>query len=329
MGYTELVSIAERSIGKSGRDLFLSHKTLTIIMAPYENYSIFPQAVDHLYKNIDIPFNLIVVEGNAPEPIRLALEKRQRKHGNMSIIYTNHCPHLANAFNLALMHFKTRFALFTDNGIRFPKGSIENLVNSVKINPTDVVVPESSLIHRKLRTFNGNGKSVCRSIKTVGMRPCFLVSQDLVSGIGKLFGEFSTPYTFGIDLFYRLKSRGVSFIEEKNFKVEASLPPSVRSLDKPLLRLQWSRERLASSIAHLGKSWGIEIEEDQMFLSWLDLKFQEVEKPDFQEVLWHQLVANFRPESLRRIQEAVVHLKPFASFSKNSEFSKLNASIRH
>ena len=82
--------LPERSIGRSGGDLFSKPKQLTVILMPFERFSSFARAVDHLQRSIDVPFNLIIVEGNAPDSVRVSLEKRQRRYKNVTIIYSEH-----------------------------------------------------------------------------------------------------------------------------------------------------------------------------------------------------------------------------------------------
>src|SRR5258708_4776716 len=104
------------------------YEKVTIVMAPLEQYSIFPKAIDVLFKNTHHPFELIVIEGNAPDPVRHSLEKKKKRHENIRILYTAHAPRMAESYNLSLIHIRTRYAFFMHNNIRVTSGWLTNLL---------------------------------------------------------------------------------------------------------------------------------------------------------------------------------------------------------
>jgi GT2 family glycosyltransferase len=326
MGYEQVITLPERTIGRSGMDLFLSHKDVTIIMVPYERYSTFPKAVDDLYRSVQTPFNLIVVEGNAPESVRLQLEKRQQQHGNMTILYTNHCPGLANAFNLALPHFKTSYALFIDNEIRLPKGTLEMLVEAAQNSEDQAVFcPQDSLISRHVFASSHRDREIERDETTFGLKPCFLMSHENVRAMGKLFDENASPYTLGLDLVYKLRAQGLGVKEVMGAKIETRSESGVASSDFPLFRTQWNRERLVQSFGQLEKRWGIRLADDAVYGAWLQQKIQKSEKALGFEARMNPMISTWRESGWKRVQDTVVHLCSFAS-SKNSYPSKVNVS---
>ncbi len=322
MGYAQVIPMPERSIGRSGRDLFLSHKDITIVMVPYELHSIFPKAVDELYRNTQIPFNLILVEGNAPEAVRVQLERRQRQHGNMTIIYTNHCPALANAYNLALPHIKTRYALFLDNEARLTKGSLESMMAAADEFHASVIYPQDSMMPRRIHTYRAEDQIV-ETVETFGLRPCFLISQDGLHGSGKLFDETSSPYTIGVDLAYKMRSRGLVMKEQKGAKIEMRLTGPVQAMDLPIFRVQWSRERYFQSMEQIEKKWGIHIENNAAYDSWLQGKMFQAERPVGLEVLFNHMASSMRDNS-RRVHDAVLNFRAFG-WAKESYPTKINA----
>jgi glycosyltransferase involved in cell wall biosynthesis len=325
MGYEQLITLPERSIGRAGRDLFLSHKDVTIIMVPYERYSIFPKAVDELYRTIQIPFNLIVVEGNAPEGIRIQLEKRQRRHANMTIIYTNHCPSLANAFNLAVPHFKTPYALFMDNEMRLPEGTLEKMLEAAQENHAAVISPQDSMLERQLHTPKASGSEVLSRVTTFGIKPCFLLSQDALAGMGKLFDDASSPYTLGVDVHYKLRSKGLKVCEYVGAKIETRPESALQPGDFPLFRTQWNRERLLQSYDQLEKKWGVKLAEDPIYGTWLHEKIQIAEKPvGGLEMLWNGLASNLRENGWKKVRDTVFYLRSL-HWQKSSYVSKVNA----
>lgn len=326
MGYEQVITLPERSIGRAGKDLFLSHKEITLIMVPYERYSTFPKAVDELYKTLEIPFNLIVVEGNAPEEIRIQLEKRQRQHGNMTIIYTNHCPALANAFNLALPHFKTPYALFFDNEMRLPKGMVEKLLEGARSHQSAVLCPQESMVERQVVAMNHNDYEISNTLRAPGLRPCFLIQQEAVNGMGKFFDEFSSPYTLGVDLMYRLRSKGLNASEYEGVKIETRANAPLRPSDMPIFRAQWNRERVVHSVEQLEKKWNIRLSEDLSAGAWLQAKMECAEKTNHRfDSKFTQVASLVRDNGWKRVQNTMLNLRSLG-WSKEPAVSKVNVS---
>lgn len=327
MSYEQVITLPERSIGRAGCDLFLSQKDITIIMVPYERYSVFPKAVDDLYRTIQTPFNLIVVEGNAPEDVRIKLEKRQAQHANMTIIYTNHCPALANAFNLALPHCKTPFMLFMDNEVRLTQETLEKMLDAAQQNQAAVICPQDSLMERQIHAMKGNGRETRAAVNTFGLKPCFLLAQEVLQGMGKLFDEGSSPYTVGVDFIYKLQSKGFKVQELEGAKIENRSETPLRLSDYPLFRTQWNRERLLQSFEQLEKRWGVRLAEDPVYGAWLHQKVEKSEQPAGLEILFQNMATNFRDNGWKRVQDTVLHFRSLG-WSKSSYASKVNASSR-
>ncbi len=323
MGYVQEIQLAEHSIGRSGRDLFLSQKDVTIIMAPYERHSVFPQAVDDLYRSVNTPFNLVIIEGGAPEEIRVQLEKRQRRHENMTIIYTNYCPALANAFNLALAHLKTPYALFLDNEIRLPTGTVEDLLAAAQTSHAAAIYPKGSMVPRQI-IGNGNGAGM-HTVETFGLRLCFLMSQEAIRGNGKLFDESSSPYTLGVDLLYTMRAKNLEIYEHQGAKIETRSLGSSRAMDLPLSRVQWNRDRFYQSLEILDKKWGIRLVEDPVYGPWLESKMSRMEVSKESEIGWAGAFWKRLQHGWKNSQESAVNWQPLG-LSRNSCASKVQAS---
>ena len=92
------MAIAHRS---QKHNSVLHKDRVTIIMVASEDYTSFPKAIDRLYEHTDYPFDLIVVEGQAPHAVQMALEKRVKLYKNMRILYTHHAPLLSEAYTYA------------------------------------------------------------------------------------------------------------------------------------------------------------------------------------------------------------------------------------
>lgn len=237
-------TLPEETIGRAGCDLFSSRKDLTVVMIPFERFSHFAKAVDDLYAAVDVPFNLIVIEGNAPDSVRSQLEKRQSRHKNMAIIYSDHPVSIGGAINLATPHLTTPYVFVMDNDARIPKGDISKMLQRVKENPLGIVCPE----------YNANAAGL-------GIRTCFLTSQTVLNKLGK-FDENSSPFTVGIDL--RMAADDLGFYIENETSAHMEVDHDVLwPIDVPLHSFQWNEQRVRRSFASLKEKWGISLPEKE------------------------------------------------------------------
>src|SRR3989338_3679305 len=121
-----------------------SQERVTIVMVPYEQYSSFPRAIDSIYQHTDYPFELIVVEGNAPNSVKTAIERRTQYRKNAKIIYTNHSPLAGEARNLARPHIRTSRVFFMDNDVRVTACWLSNMGKLSDANNASMVCPAIS-----------------------------------------------------------------------------------------------------------------------------------------------------------------------------------------
>ncbi len=264
-------SLPEYTIARTGLDLFSGSKELTVIMIPFERFSVFADAVDDLFRSMDIPFNLIVIEGNAPQSVRGSLEHRQRKHKNITIIYSDHPVSIGAAVNLAAPHLTTPYALILDNDVRIPRGAAGQLLQRAKENKYGIVYPQNStLLPRKSSpdlSFRG------KSIQALAVRTCFMVSREALGRLGK-FDEAVTPFTAGIDLRLAAEELGISVFNEISASMELEDGSLLWPMDVSFHAFQWNEERVHQSFLSLEKKWGIRFLE-QDYALWLEQKKKE------------------------------------------------------
>lgn len=238
-------------------------------MIPYERFSPFAKSVDELYKNIDIPFNLIVVEGNAPECIRVALEKRQRQHRNITIVYSRHRPSITGAINLAIPHVKTKYALIMDNDVRVPKGAAAALIESAEQSGAEIIVPKNCFVEREiLKAQEGATTSDApEGMRSLGIRSCFLISNSAIAKMGRLDEEVS-PFTAGADITLMAQEKGIRISSNTEACMEASVEGPIKAVDAELFTFQWNRVRTSNSLKHFRDKWGVELLDSQ-YRCWL------------------------------------------------------------
>jgi|GEM_PF-2110350 len=270
------VTTKQVSMGKSGRDQVSRFKALTVVMIPYERFSPFPKAVDELYKNIDVPFNLIVVEGNAPDCIRMALEKRQRQHRNITIVYSRHRPSITGAINLAIPHVKTKYALIMDNDVHVPKGAAEGLIESAERSSAEIIVPKNCLVEREFSR-SQEGSSILpknEEMRSLGIRSCFLISQSAIEKLGRLDEEVS-PFTAGADITLMARQKSIHISADTEACLEASVDGRIKPLDAELFTYQWNTVRTSNSLKHFREKWGMDLLDSQ-YRSWFAEKQKKI-----------------------------------------------------
>lgn len=259
--------LPERCIGRTGSDFFSSHKDLTVIMIPFERFSCFAKAVDDLYKSIDVPFNLIVVEGNAPESVRHALERRQKKYKNITIIYSERHISTGAAINLAVPHLNTQYAFLMDDEMRIPPYTMSKLLQCARENNYGIVCPQNYVLPKPL-SMDFENENI--SIQGLDVHTCFLITQAALQKLGKL-DESMTPCTAGIDIRLAADLAGISITSEMSAFIGCDREDLIMPMDAELHSFQWNPDRVYHSIEKLTQKWGINFQK-KSYSKWLDVK---------------------------------------------------------
>jgi glycosyltransferase involved in cell wall biosynthesis len=250
------------------------HEPVTILMVPFDQYSVFPSSVDFLFKETRYPFNLIIVEGNAPDNIRHELERKQDRHKNIKIIYSNHRPRMAQAFNLGLAHIRTPHVFFMHNSLRVTPGWLPNLMEMAK-HKTGVICPYVSYapqehFQRSFAdypvTFSQNRIKETHEVDMHG----FLITKELLAQIGEFDEMVSTPFV-GVDLGNKLKAKDIQIHRDPYTVMEYQAPVSFKGADLKLFKHQWDDQHTRKTLAYLNEKWGVSLDEGK-YLEWLDKK---------------------------------------------------------
>ena len=235
------------------------HENVTIILAPFDQYSALPDAAESILRETRPPFELVIIEGNAPGFVRVKLEKLKKHHKNIRIIYTAHCPTLAQAFNLGRPHVRTAHAFFTHNNVRMTPQWLEGLLRHAKEKP-GVVCPY--VAHHDNPAREKELPEVCLH--------GFLISKEALDKAGPLDEETAAPL-LGLELGLRLKKHGI-VIHRDPLTVLLYEPAGVsKSFDIKFFQHQWNENALHTSILHLRKKWALRLQESK-YHDWLQQK---------------------------------------------------------
>ena len=230
-----------------------SHEPVTILMVPFDRYSVFPGTVDNLFKETTYPFKLVIVEGNAPEDVRHALEKRRKKHKNIQIIYSPRHLRMAEAFNLGVIHVRTPHAFLMHNHLMVTPGWLEELMRYAP-NKNHLITPY-------VGNTNGTPFSFLHA---------FLASRELLDEIGLFDESVGTPF-WGIDLGNRLEAQKVSIERNPSAVLEYQGPAILKGADLKLFQHQWDDPHTRQTLAYMKQKWGSAPEESK-YLEWLEKK---------------------------------------------------------
>lgn len=300
---SEYRHLPEKTLGKAGRDHLSKDKDLTIVMFPYESHSVFPKAIQEIHRILTIPFNLIVVEGNASDEVRSQLEDCEKRYGNTTVLYSTKYLSPGEIINLAKVQIKTQYSFFMDNEICFKPGCIENMLENAKSWGTDIVFPKNSLISREFKTPN---KDIV-SLETPGMRLTFLISTASLSKLVKV-DERTDLYTAGWDLMLEFQSKGLRTRVSDEAWVESYPEHPIKSGDRPLYRHQWDLERHHDVVDYFQSKWNLEIR-DGLYQRWFEAKSRKTGSSVF---AWNVLLSGVfarKSRSAAQILETVTTLR--------------------
>lgn len=265
--YTSLRRISKSMNLPASNEVHKTHRYLsplrkariTIVMAPCDEYSSLPDAIDALYKNTDYPFDLIVVESGCPVSVQQALEKRRKLYKSMRILYTHHTPHLAQAYNIARIHIRSSFAFFMDSQFSLEKGWLSDLMRCLKLFNADIVCPTIA---------NGSAEPPAAL-----QGRALLISKEALDALGE-FDESVNAYYFGLDLNLRAKSRNLDLRADPETVLNHEDRTPKKDADKLFFELQWSRDFALRSAAYIKEKWGIALDARE-FENWRSRRLRE------------------------------------------------------
>ena len=273
------------------------HESVTILLVPYDGYSAFPRAVDSILRETRLPFELIIVEGGAPETIRCDLEKRKERRKNIKIIYSNHRPRLAEAFNLGLPHIRTAKAFLMHNNLTATPQWLETLTQHAVDRPGVICpfVPSECGEHPKEpfdRDMHG-----------------FLITRETLTHLGRFDEKVASPL-LGLDLAHWLQKQGVSIHRDPYTVLHNTVQKRPKPYDLKMLQRQWDEKQLRESITYLSEKWGVKLQESK-YLSWLQDKKRPQQKSRAQRALvWQELPMHhkFPKLSLQKFLQALTRV---------------------
>lgn len=118
----------------------MSHPKVTVVCVPRERFSYTKPSLDSIFAETQIPFELIYVDGNSPEPVANYLKDQSIEKG-FKLIRADTYLTPNQARNIGLAHVKTPYLVFFDNDVVVSPGWLKALVNCAEETGADVVGP--------------------------------------------------------------------------------------------------------------------------------------------------------------------------------------------
>lgn len=263
---------------------------VTIIITQRERYSYTKPALDCLYQQPSIPFDLIYVDGNSPPDVHEYLQTQVAR--GMQLIRRDEYLTPNRGRNLALQQVQTKYVVFLDNDVLVAPYWLDHLVNCAEETGAWLVGPlylegvlEQEIVHMAGGTlqfkYRGDRKQLfeshhyCRrslaSVKEKLQRSetdeiefhCVLARTEPIVTLNLLDEAFS-QLSSHVDLSLLVQQAGGKIYFEPNAHTAYVIPDAISESDMPLFLMQW-KDWSEPSISYFREKWGLS--EDDPFLS--------------------------------------------------------------
>jgi GT2 family glycosyltransferase len=258
--------------------------TVTIVVVPRERFSVSQASLESIYRNTEMPFELVYVDGGSPAYVQNYLQAKAAEKG-FHLLRTDHFLSPNQARNLGVQHARRRYVVFVDNDALVAPGWLEALTGCAEETGASVVAPlyfigkpEKRILHMAGGDLQvedrGNGlfmterhRFANRPLSEVEDRikrercgfaefHCMLVRKQMLDELGPLDEKlYSLPEH--IDLCYSVELAGGSTWLEPAAQVTYRADAPFRLSDIPYFEQRWSDDWNSRSISHFEKKWNL------------------------------------------------------------------------
>ncbi|MBI4355947.1 MAG: glycosyltransferase [Candidatus Omnitrophica bacterium] len=296
---------------------------VTVVVVPRERFSLTRACVERLYTHTPEPFQLLVVDANAPRPIARWLRQWEASHANCRVIRSERFLYPYEAKNLVLPHLATPWVAFLDSDVLVGPQWLTWLRRAADetgarvVHPLYFVEQEDEIrIHMtdgKFRAVQRNGQSLVHPVMghvaqrveaAQGLQRQdsdflefhgFFIHQEVLRRVGPF-----EPFTLGEDVNFSFRLRDLReriVFEPRSVITYVAGPPFERA-DLPYFRFRWDLEQGKASVERLRERWPLPEEYCRGKLSWATYHHSRA-------VPWFSLVKRWR-RWLGQAQSALV-----------------------
>lgn len=258
----------------------------TVVVVPRESFNMFPEVVDRIYRLTSPIFKMIVMEGNAPEPIRAQLRKTAEAQPTCTIVWSDKWLYPHEAVNQAMPMIDTEYVVFIDNDVEVLEGWLEEMVKAADAEKVNCVHPiylttRAHATPRKIHIAEGkmvrekrNGKWFIDTHATYsGVKledyphsaprtseffewHCVLFRNSMIQKIGPL-----DDLTIGehMDYSLRLEKAGerILLVPKAVVAYDYERIWKLRGLDRDYLLFRWDVARAGKSLDRIAEKWNL------------------------------------------------------------------------
>ncbi|MGK7907798.1 MAG: glycosyltransferase family 2 protein [Synechococcus sp.] len=257
---------------------------VTVVVSPRERFNYTEQSLNSIYKNTEIPFELIYVDGNSPRSTQRYLEMASKEKG-FKLLRTQRYLRPNQARNLSLPHIKTEYVVFVDNDLFVNPGWLKALVKCSDETGAWIVgplyfegQPEDETIHmfgglahfREIRgqrefyeqhRYRGKKLSSIASnlqrekTETVEFH-CTLAKMTAFERLGPLDEGLKTACEH-LDFALSVREVGKEVYIEPASKVTYVTPPPFAVNDLPFFLWRWSDSATRETMDRFSEKWNL------------------------------------------------------------------------
>ncbi len=269
----------------------MTSPAVTIVVVPRERFSYAKTSLESLYEHTQMPFELVYVDGNSPQDLKVYLDEQSRLRG-FKLLRTDHYLYPNQARNLGLQHVNTKYLVFFDNDVVVSPGWLSALVGCAEETDAAVVGPlmcQHEPIHQEIHFAGGEshvwvdqtgrrrlrekmyhqGKRIGdvrvkleRSPTELAEFHCVLVRRSVFETIGPL-DEAMLNTKEHLDFCMTVREAGEKVYFEPDSLVTYVPGPPQKLADVHYYMLRWSNAWTLDSLSRLREKW--KLSEDGYF----------------------------------------------------------------
>lgn len=258
----------------------------TIAFVPRERFSMTVKSLESILTHTSCQYELICVDGNAPEAVGHFLKEMSRKHG-FTLLRSDEYITPNEARNAALKYVKTPYVVFIDNDVLVTDGWLEALIRCAEETGAWLVGPlycEGSANSKRVHMFGGEFSLIQtpdgpdfwrrhylahREIDEVGDQlvrqateelefHTMLARMEVFDKLGPLDTGLMSVLEYA-DLCYAVRAAGGKIFLEPTAVITWIIPQisEMDADDLAYFRLHWSDAWNSESIRNLCKKYGV------------------------------------------------------------------------
>ena len=133
---------------------------LTVVVFPWERFSVSPLALDSLLENTTIPYKLVYVDGNSPAHIRDQIKQKLAGRPQTTLLRYEHYLRPIQARNIGVQRVDTPYVALVANDVYLYPGALQAMLRCAVEEKADAVTPVVLIGSPDTTTIHSAGGSV-------------------------------------------------------------------------------------------------------------------------------------------------------------------------